>query len=172
MRIELGDCAIRDFQASDAATLARVADNAKIAAQLRDRFPHPYTERHARDWIAFTMEQDPVSCFAIATDEGVIGGIGLELQQDVHLRTAELGYWLAEEHWGRGIATRAVRAFTDDAFDRFDLIRVYATVFETNPASARVLEKAGFRFEGRLRMSVVKAGRVLDQLMYSKLKRD
>jgi len=167
VRIDLGNCEIREFVAQDAESLARNADNAKIADQLRDRFPNPYTIVHAREWIEQANSADPVSSFAIATKDEVIGGIGLELQRDVYTRAAELGYWLAESCWGRGIATRAVTRFCEQAFETFDLIRIYARVFETNPASARVLEKAGFRREGRLRMSVVKRGRVLDEWLYS-----
>ena len=169
VRIDLGSCRIREFVPEDAESLARNADNPKIAEQLRDRFPHPYTISHAREWIEQALARDPVSSFAIATTGKVIGGIGLELQPDVYIRSAELGYWLAESHWGRGIATRAVTCFSEKAFVAFDLVRIYARVFETNPASARVLEKAGFRFEGRLRMSVVKQGRLLDELLYSSI---
>jgi ribosomal-protein-alanine N-acetyltransferase len=170
VRIELGDCEIREFRNDDAASLSRSANNERIADQLRDRFPHPYTLADAEAWIAQVGGQQPVSAFAIATPGEVIGGIGLELQRDLRLGAAEIGYWVAENHWGRGIATRAVAAFTTRAFSEFGLLRIYAKVFETNPTSARVLEKAGFVFQGRLRMSVVKKGRVLDQLLYSKLK--
>ena len=160
---------IREFRTSDRTSLVRAANNGKVADQLRDRFPHPYTADHAREWLDRVQVEDPVSHFAIGAGDEVAGSIGLQLQSDVHLRVAELGYWLAEPYWGRGIATRAVIAFTEFAFERYRLIRIYATVFETNPASARVLEKAGYLCEGRLRMSVVKHGRVLDQLLYSKL---
>ena len=169
MRINLGCCEIREFLPEDAGSLARNADNPRIADQLRDHFPHPYTLSHAREWIEQTRSRQPVSSFAIATPGEVLGGIGLQLQRDPRIRTAELGYWLAESHWGRGIATRAVSCFSEKAFESFDLIRIYARVFETNPASARVLEKANFRFEGRLRLSVIKHGRLLDELLYSSL---
>lgn len=167
VRIDLGNCEIRKFVSEDAESLARNANNSKIAQGLRDRFPHPYTVSHARDWISRSLDSSPVCSFAIATPAEVIGGIGLELPRGAPLRIAELGYWLAESHWGRGIATHAVSCFCREAFVAFDLIRIYARVFETNPASARVLEKAGFRRDGRLRMSVVKNGRVLDEWLYS-----
>jgi ribosomal-protein-alanine N-acetyltransferase len=168
VRIDLGDCEIREFQIDDATSLSRNADNPKIADQLRDRFPAPYRLADAEAWIARVAGQHPVASFAIATPDEVIGGIGLELHSDARIGAAELGYWLAEARWGRGIATRAVNAFTDRSFSEFDLMRIYATVFETNPASARVLEKAGFEFDGRLRLSVIKHGRALDQLLYSR----
>jgi RimJ/RimL family protein N-acetyltransferase len=167
VRIDLGDCEIRDFLVQDAPSLARNANSPKIAAQLRDRFPHPYTEKHALEWITEALGREPPSVFAIAEGDEVVGGIGFELQGE--LRTAELGYWLAESRWGRGIASRAVQAVTDWAFDELGLLRIFARVFEGNPASTRVLEKAGFRFEGRLRMSAVKGRRLLDELLYSRI---
>ncbi len=84
----------------------------------------------------------------------------------MHRRSAEIGYWLAEPYWGRGIATRALRAFADYAFATFDLVRLYGTPFEWNPASARVLEKAGFAYEGLLRQSITKDGRSVGAWMY------
>ena len=98
------------------------------------------------------------------------GGIGIRLGQDVHRHTASLGYWLGEEFWGRGIMTEAVAAFTDFCFENFPLRRIYAEVFANNPASARVLEKTGFIFEGRLKNNVVKDGELLDSLLYAKKK--
>jgi RimJ/RimL family protein N-acetyltransferase len=167
MTIDLESWLIRSYSPDDVPAVARHADNPRVAANLRDRFPHPYTEDHAREWIGHCLEQRPERNFAIATAREVIGGIGLELQQDVHRRSAEIGFWLAEPYWGQGIMTRVLRAMTDYALVQFDLIRLFAMVFEFNPASARVLEKAGFAFEGRLRMSVIKNGRVLDQLLYA-----
>lgn len=167
MMIDLGGWRIRSYSPEDVPAVARHANNPRVAANLRDRFPHPYTEKHARIWIGHCLEQRPERNFAIANAEEVIGGIGLELQPDVHRASAELGFWLAEPYWGQGIMTRAARAMTDYALARFGLIRVFAMVFESNPASARVLEKAGFELEGRLRMSVIKNGRVLDQLLYA-----
>ena len=103
--------------------------------------------------------------YAIASNEEAIGGIGLRLQTDVHRRSAELGYWLGEPFWGQGIATKAVGALTEYAFAHLDLIRLYATVFEWNPASARVLEKAGYIYEGGRRKSATKDGKTIDQLL-------
>ena len=105
----------------------------------------------------------------IAPEEELIGVVGLTFQEDVYRRSAEIGYWLGEPFWGRGLATEAVIDATRMAFERFDLIRLFAQVFETNPASCRVLEKAGYVLEGRLRHSVVKKGRVLDQLLYARV---
>jgi len=109
----------------------------------------------------------PVTSFAIALDDEAVGGIGFTVQNDVAHRSAEIGYWLGEQFWGRGIATEALTAVTEYAFKNFDLCRLYAHVFEWNPASARVLEKAGYDFEGRLKKSVTKNGQTIDQLMYA-----
>ncbi|MYE06597.1 MAG: GNAT family N-acetyltransferase, partial [Chloroflexi bacterium] len=108
--------------------------------------------------------------FAIASTAQVIGGIGLRLRSDVFRRSAEIGYWLAEPFWGRGIATAALRALTKHAFEQFNLVRIDASVYEWNPASARVLEKAGYTFEARLARSIYKDGQIVDRLIYAKLR--
>jgi RimJ/RimL family protein N-acetyltransferase len=144
MRLELerGVC-IRSYRAGDAPALVAYADNRSVSRNLRDRFPYPYTPQAADGWLRHVATQEPETSFAIATAKELIGGIGLELGEDVHHRTAEIGFWLGEPFWGRGIVTDAVTAFTPWAFERFDLLRIWAGVFESNPASARVLEKAG-----------------------------
>jgi RimJ/RimL family protein N-acetyltransferase len=134
---------------------------------LRDRFPHPYTAADAERWIRQATQATPETHFAIAVAEEAVGGVGLDLKTDVHRRSAELGFWLGEAFWGRGIATEVARAMTDFAFSNFDLCRVYAEVFEWNPASVRVLEKVGYSFEGRLRKSVTKDGQTIDQMVYA-----
>ncbi len=114
----------------------------------------------------------PESQFAIEVDGDAAGGIGVFLQEDVARRSAEIGYWVGEAHWGRGIATDVVRRFTDWAFETYDLLRLYALVFDGNRGSCRVLEKAGYQLEGRMRKAVVKEGKVLDQLIYAKLREE
>ena len=167
MRIEIGEWRVRSFHPGDAPALAGYANNANIANNLRDRFPHPYRIEDADNWIKVALAQEPETIFAIASATEAIGSIGMELHDDVYRRSAEVGYWLGEPFWGRGIATLALQAITDYAFDRLDMVRVYAHVYETNPASARVLEKAGFQFEGTLRKSVTKHGRIIDQWLYA-----
>lgn len=167
MRIEIGDWQIRSYRADDAEALARAADNRKIWRNLNDYFPNPYTLADANGWIAFTQQESPERNFAIASATEVIGGIGLKLRDDVFRRSAEIGYWLGEPYWGRGIATAALQALTDYAFERFDLVRIEAGVFEWNPASCRVLEKAGYVREARLRRSVCKDGQVIDRFLYA-----
>jgi RimJ/RimL family protein N-acetyltransferase len=167
MRLDLGDCCVRPFAAADAAALVKYANNRAVWLTLRDRFPHPYTGDDASAFLRLATSQQPPTDLAIATDDEAIGGIGLQRQNDVHRLTAEIGYWLGEPFWGRGIATRAVRAVSEWAFATMPIERLYACVFATNPASARVLDKAGYQLEGRLRRAVVKDGRVLDQLLYA-----
>ncbi|MBX3025493.1 GNAT family N-acetyltransferase [bacterium] len=170
MRLDLGDYCVRPFTADDAAAIARYANNRAVWITLRDRFPHPYTLADAAAFLAAATAQQPAADFAIASQREAIGGIGLQRQSDVHRLSAEIGYWLGEPYWGRGIATRAVRAVTEWAFATSALERVFACVFATNPASARVLTNAGYQFEGRLRRAVVKDGRILDQLVYAALR--
>ncbi|MEN6578628.1 MAG: GNAT family protein [Phycisphaerales bacterium] len=170
MRIEFGEYMIRDWAGDDAGSIARYANNRKIAMWLRDRFPFPYTASDAKVFLARVAQQNPRTVFAVATQHEAIGGIGLEFGDDVHRFTAELGYWLGEPFWGRGIATDAVRLFTEWAFAHLEVYRIHAAVFAGNDASVRVLEKAGFEREGRLRAGVFKNGRVLDQWLYAKIK--
>ena len=173
MFLDLGDgFCVREYRLDDVEALCKHADNPRVAAKLRDRFPHPYTVEDARTWIATVTQFDPQTAFAIATADELVGGIGLELGADVEARCGEVGYWLGEEYWGRGLATRAVRAFCDWAFGESGiveggLIRIWAGTMAHNPASGRVLEKAGFTFEGRHRCAIFKAGKVRDQLVYA-----
>jgi [ribosomal protein S5]-alanine N-acetyltransferase len=169
MRLILPECIVRPYAPGDEAALARHANNARVTANMRDRFPHPYTIDDARAWIAFTLEQRPLTNWAVEVEGAVGGGIGLIPQEDIFRRSAEIGYWLGEELWGRGIATAAVRALSTYAFETFDLCRLFATVFDSNAASARVLEKAGFVREGRLRQAVTKNGRTIDALLYARV---
>jgi [ribosomal protein S5]-alanine N-acetyltransferase len=152
---------------ADAAAIAKYAHNRKIALNLRDAFPYPFTLQDAEAFISRALEAVPAILFAIATPSEAIGGIGLMPGEDVHRHTAEIGYWLAEPYWGRGIMTRAVKQMTTYALRELKLMRIFAEPYATNPASARVLEKAGCVREGTLRANVVKDGIILDQYIYS-----
>jgi RimJ/RimL family protein N-acetyltransferase len=158
---------VRSWEWRDREAIVRHANNRNVWLNLRDRFPHPYTNADARNWLEMVVRVRPENSFAIAVDDEAVGGIGFTVQHDVGRRSAEIGYWLGEEFWGRGLATQALIAVTDYAFANYDLCRMYAHVFEWNPASARVLEKAGYQFEGRLKKSVTKDGQTIDQLMYA-----
>ena len=170
MELTLRTCGIRPWMMDDAASMQRHADNRKIWLSLRDRFPHPYLLEHARTFIEAVTQDSPATHFAITVDGEPVGELGLELGSDVHRRTAELGYWLGEAFWGRGIMSEAVEAFTRAAFETFDLDRICAMPYARNGASARVLEKAGFALEGRLRANVIKDGEVLDSLLYARIR--
>jgi ribosomal-protein-alanine N-acetyltransferase len=167
MRLVLETSLVRDWTIDDLPALVRHANNARIAADLRDRFPHPYSEAVGRGWLEYLATVQPSTVWAIAVNDEAVGSIGLQLQEDVERVSAELGYWLGEAFWGRGITTDAVRAVTAQAFDRFSLTRVYALPFAENAGSIRVLEKAGFALEGRLRRSAIKEGVIRDQLLFA-----
>ena len=170
MQLVLKECTIRSWRLDDAESIARHANNRKVWLALRDAFPHPYTIQDAHEFLQQAISAQPPTLFCIEINGAAAGGIGIRLGQDVHRHTAEFGYWLAEEFWGRGIMTEAVGAFTDFCFDNFSLRRIYAEPFANNPASARVLEKAGFIFEGRLKNNVVKDGNLLDSMLYARTK--
>lgn len=167
MRLELSRSVVRQWAPSDREPLAKHANNPKIAANLRDGFPSPYTLEDADRFIALAGTRSPRTFFAIEVDGAAAGGIGLMLHGDVERVSAELGYWLAEPHWGQGVMTQVVRGFADWGFATFPLTRIYAMPYATSLASVRVLEKAGFVYEGRLRRSVIKLGQVLDQFVYA-----
>ena len=168
MQLTLERCTIRPWRLDDAQSLARHANNRKVWIALRDIFPHPYTIEDANTFLKSVINSEPVTLFCVEANGAAVGGIGIRIGTDVHRRTAELGYWLGEEFWGGGIMTEAVGAFTDFCFQNFSLRRIYAEPFANNPASARVLEKAGFTFEGRLKNNVLKGGKLLDSLLYAR----
>jgi ribosomal-protein-alanine N-acetyltransferase len=169
MIIRLEKCEVRSFRRSDAGSIASHANNRKVWINLRDAFPHPYTLEDAHKFIEFTLSRTPESHFAIVVEGEVVGGIGFKLHEDVERVSAEVGYWLGEAYWGRGIATDALKAMTRYAIDTYGLARVYALPFEWNAPSMRVLEKAGYVLEGRMRRSAVKDGKIIDQLLYAYL---
>lgn len=162
---------LRRWRPADIDALVRYADNRKIWLNLRDRFPHPYTRTDAEAWISLCdKETEPILQFAIDLNGGAIGGIGFERMIDVHRMTAEVGYWLGEPFWGRGIASAALAEATPYAFTSLGLQRLQAMVFEGNAASMRVLEKNGFELEGRLKHYIFKDGRLLDAMLYARLR--
>ena len=153
----------------DAASIVQYASNKRIWINLRDAFPHPYTMADAEAFLFRAMQMQPGAYLAIASDNEAIGSIGLMAGSDVHRFAAELGYWLAEPFWGKGIMTAAVKALSEYAFAELGFHRIFAELYTANAASARVLEKAGFALEGIMRASVFKDGRILDQYLYAKV---
>jgi len=170
MELKTERLVLRPWKPGDEKALLRHANNRNIWIRLADRFPYPYTRKDAKRWIrASERAPFPPAQFAIVLDGEAIGGIGFERKTELGRFTAELGYWLSEMHWGKGYATEAVRAMADYAFSRFDFVRLEARVLEGNPASGRVLEKAGFTLETAMRRAGFKDGRVLDLLLYARL---
>ena len=167
-------CKIRKWELSDAVALAAALSNKKVQDNLRDGLPYPYTEQDGTDYISAMLlaDENDTFAFAITVDTKVVGSIGIFRQGNIHRQTAELGYYIAEEYWGKGIMTEAVKQICEYVFDKSDIIRIYAEPFSYNVASCRVLEKAGFQYEGTLRSNAVKNGKVIDMKMYSLLKKE
>jgi ribosomal-protein-alanine N-acetyltransferase len=167
MQLTLKSCVLRSWKASDAEPIARHANNRKIWLNLRDAFPHPYTVHDARDFIKSIRSRAPETTFAIDVDGEPVGSVGFVLRHDVERVSAEIGYWLAEPFWGRGLTTEALIATTDYAITTHKLTRIYALPFAWNAASCRVLAKAGYTLEVRLRRSAIKNGVITDQMQYA-----
>lgn len=170
MQRVLERCTIRPWRLDDAQSLAKHANNRKIWLGLRDLFRHPYTIQDAREFLQRATSEQPEMKFCVEIEGAAVGGIGVHPGHDVYRHTATVGYWLGEQFWGRGVMTEALIAVADFSFDNFPLRPLAAEVFANNPASARVLEKAGFTFEARLKNNVMKDGEVLDSLLYARTK--
>lgn len=160
-------CAIRPLQYEDAPSLAFYANNRNIWLNLRDAFPHPYTLADAEKFITSIKSQKPETVFAIVHAKKTIGAIGYKIGTDVERVSTEIGYWIGEPFWRQGIMTEVVGALTGYIIKKHNLSRVFAVPFDWNTASHRVLEKAGFQLEGRMRQSVIKDGKIIDQLLYA-----
>ena len=165
---------IRKWKTTDAKSLASALSNRKVMNNLRDGLPYPYTEKDALAYIHLIINSDANDTFAYAIDvDGTAAGsIGAFRQGNIHSRTAELGYYLAEEYWGKGIMTEAVRQLCEKLFIETDILRVFAEPFAYNIGSRKVLEKAGFQFEGILKNNAFKNGQVLDMALYAYTKQD
>jgi [ribosomal protein S5]-alanine N-acetyltransferase len=158
---------LRPFETEDAASFAKHANNAKITKYMSDEFPHPYTIEHAAKFIGNAMSHQPTRIFAIELDGEAVGGIGIHPQTGIYRHNAELGYWLAEPYWGKGIITNAIKEIVAYAFRDIDINRVFARPYGTNLPSAKALEKAGFILEARFEKTIFKNGEFLDELVYA-----
>lgn len=160
---------IRAWALEDAEALAQAINNKKVQDNLRDGLPYPYSVDDARQYLQTTLDAPPDSQYtwAIVADGKVVGSIGIFRQQNIHRQTGEIGYYLAEPYWGRGIVTAAVQEACRYVFENTDILRIFAEPFARNTASCRVLEKAGFVCEGTLRKNAVKNGEVMDMKMYA-----
>ncbi len=170
MEFRLSRCVLRPWRSEDAESLVFHANNPKVACNLRDGFPYPYTTEHASQWLQNAMKDEKNFLFAIEIDEKAVGGLGIIPGNDVYRLSAEIGYWLSEAYWNRGIMTEAVTALVGWAFEHLDVIRVYAGIFEKNKASGRVLEKAGFKLEAIHSHAVIKNEQIMDEYIYALLK--
>jgi ribosomal-protein-alanine N-acetyltransferase len=161
------DFQLRPWQTEDLYSLVTLANNPRIAANMANVFPHPYTEEAGRAFIAMAMSKTPPLILAIEVEGKAAGGIGLHPQGDIYCRNAEMGYWLGEPYWGKGIASRAIREMVAYGFRHLDIDRIFARPFGTNKTSQRALEKAGFLLEARLEKTFYKNGEMLDELIYA-----
>lgn len=166
------ECLLREWRKEDKKALAALLNNRNILNNLRDGLPYPYTENDAGDFISSMLAADKTKTFAFAIVYGdeVVGSIGVFRQENIHFRTAEMGYYIGEPYWGKGIGTSAVKQASRYVFENTDIIRIFAEPFAYNTASCRVLEKSGFVFEGILHGNAVKNGRVFDMKMYALVK--
>lgn len=160
---------LRPWKPEDAAALSAICNNPKIWLNVRDRFPHPYTVKDAIEWIGFTLSQKPLQNFAVLHNGTVAGSIGITPKEDIYRKTMEVGYFVGEAFWGKGIATEAVAHLLHYIQQQYDVVRVYAEVFETNKASMKVLEKNGFYLEAIRKNAVVKNNVVMDDFVWVKL---
>ena len=167
--LDCGVARLRPWRATDQDSLVANASHADVSRGLRDRFPYPYTGDDGRAWLARAVDEAD-RAWAIEVDGAAVGGISLHPGTDVHRHSAELGYWLGRRYWNRGIMTAIVTVFAGHAMSAFRLYRLFATVYANNPASARVLEKAGFAREGVQKSAVVKRGELLDLIVYARVR--
>ncbi len=171
MELKGSNFTLRPWRKGDEESLAKHANNEKIADNLADRFPHPYTLKDAKEWIKHcTEEAQKKTNFTIEVGGEAAGGIEVKPDKEEKKYTGVLGYWLGEEHWGKGMISEAVNLVTNYAFTELGLERVEASVFEYNPASMRVLEKNGFEKEGVLRKRIFKNNNLVDEYMFAKIK--
>jgi RimJ/RimL family protein N-acetyltransferase len=169
--LDCGRCLLRPWDPGDRASLLRHANNRNIWRNLRDHFPHPYDAAAADGWLAVTATGNPPEgIWAIDVGGEAVGCLAVERQSDINRGSAEVGYWLSESLWGRGIISAALPIATEHALAQPDLWRLYAPVFPWNPASMRVLEKAGFRREAILHQAGFKDGTVIDEVVYSRVR--
>jgi RimJ/RimL family protein N-acetyltransferase len=158
---------LRPWNINDLDSLVKHANNPNIAKFMTDGFPHPYTKEKGISFIEMATKDKPIHIFAIDVDGKAVGGIGIHPQQDIMKKNAELGYWLGEEYWGKGIVSNAIKQVVDFAFTNYEINRVFARPFGTNIPSQKVLEKCGFKLEACLEKIIYKNGEYLDELIYA-----
>lgn len=163
---------LRDFNSGDAESVVKSANNPEVSKYLRDRFPSPYTLKDAHEFIEIFLPATQGKVFAIDIGGKAVGAIGLNIQPDENRMNAELGYWLAEEFWNKGVMSEAVKRIVVFGFEKLNIIKIYAKVYEGNTASSVILEKNGFQLEARMKKNAIKNGLYVDELFYSKFKEE
>ena len=158
---------LRKWQDSDVDSILKHANNFNIAKYLTNQFPHPYNIEDAKNYLLLVRDNNPTNVFAIEVDGEAAGSIGIFPQADIHCKNAEIGYWLSEEYWGKGIVTEAIKQVVDYGFKTFDITRIFARPFSNNKKSQRVLEKAGFKLEGKFEKVLFKNGEYLDEFVFA-----
>ena len=160
---------LREWKRSDADALAAIANNKKIWDNVSDLLPFPYTKKDAKEWLELVKKQKTVTTFCIEVDGNLAGSIGVTLKDDVYKKTAEIGYFIAEEYWGKGAATEAIKQMVSYVQKEFDIVRIYAEVFEFNRASMKALEKNGFYLESIRKKAAFKNNMIVDDYVWVKL---
>jgi [ribosomal protein S5]-alanine N-acetyltransferase len=160
---------LREWRYDDSKALAEIANSKKIWDNVRDSLPHPYTETDAREWLEKVKDRESLTSFCVEVDGNVAGSIGVVPREDVYRKTIEIGYFIGEKFWGQGVGTEAVKQMLDFIKVNFDVVRVFAEVFEYNKASMRVLEKNGFYLETIRRKGAFKNGTFIDDFVWVKL---
>ena len=162
------DFKLRKWAEADLDSLVKYANNSNVAKWLTNGFPHPYTQEDGKAFLSMISNDNPTKVFAIEVNDEAIGSIGIFPQSDIHEKNAEIGFWLAEKYWGHGIITRVIQEVVKYGFQTFEIVRIFARPFSTNLKSQRVLEKAGFTLEARLKKALFKNGEFMDELIYVK----
>ena len=166
MQLNGNNITLRAFKQEDAETLATLLNNSRVVANLRDYIPFPYTLKDAMDFIHLCQEENPRQNFAIEHNKLFVGSIGLVKQVDVYRKSAEIGYWIGEPYWGKGIATEAAKLITAYGFEQLELLKIFSAVFDFNKASQRVLEKAGYKLEAIIEKAIYKNHKLCDEYRY------
>ncbi|RMD84394.1 MAG: N-acetyltransferase [Candidatus Dadabacteria bacterium] len=159
---------LRNYTKDDAERLVLLANNKNVSRYLTPRFPYPYTLNDAYEWIEKGAYTKGTTSKVIEFNSQFVGGIGLIQQEDWRSHIAEIGYWIGEPFWGKGIATEAVKQMTALGFGEFGYRKIIALVLAPNLPSVRVLEKCGYTLEAKLKDEVCKNGQYFDVLRYAK----
>lgn len=166
-----GDVVLRELEEADIPRIAEYGNNEKVSINLRDAFPYPYTIEDAKRFFKMANERDPKTILAIEYKGDYAGNISLTKGNDVYRKSAEIGYFIGEPFWNKGIMTKAVKLIVKFGFEKLDIVRIHTGVYDYNTASQKVLEKCGFEKEGVFKKSVFKRGKFCNEVRYAILKK-